>query len=616
MELRFPPLSGGTVSGLNDAGIETFEGDFAANVVRECVQNSLDAAVDHSKPVEVVISWHSVPRGELPFADRLVDVLRSCRSHWQGHAKAQAFFEQAIEAASQLTIDCLRISDSNTTGLDGGDDDLEGRWFGLVKSRGVSNQKESGSGGAFGIGKDAPLAGSLVRTVLYSTRTLAGNVALQGVSRLVTHPDVDTGAATQGTGFIGRFDSAGPRYVALRDTVDIPPHLLRSEPGLDVWILCWRPLDGRWETPFIHSALANFWPAIADRKVRLVIGSESIDHSNLNAWMMREMHNNHVGDAYPYYRAFHDEASVRHETKLPHAGHCRLHLLAGKKDLPRRVCLVRKTGMVIDFYAPRVQYLPFSGLFVCDDDEGNRLLRSLEPPRHDKWDRARGDKTAQLALAELKEWIRETIKRAVPDHDADEFNETAVTPELADMEDNVPLPPVEDGQNEPDLGGSASTTSKPESSQRTPRPAARDSSAEARAPDPEGGGSTNPRNRGDGTRSGGRKKPAGEGDAPRLGKDAVPRVAVRSFITPEDEDVYEVILRTDADHEGCVWIDAVGDNGASEALPLLGAALEDGTALPFDYNKIGPLRFQKDAPLRIGLRFKTPGKFSLRASLS
>jgi len=55
MRLRFPPLAGGVIQGLNDAGIETFEGDYPHFVVRECAQNSLDAAASHEKPVRMEI---------------------------------------------------------------------------------------------------------------------------------------------------------------------------------------------------------------------------------------------------------------------------------------------------------------------------------------------------------------------------------------------------------------------------------------------------------------------------------------------------------------------------------------------------------------------------------
>jgi len=53
MKLKFPPLSGGVIQGLNDAGIETFEGDYAHYVVRECAQTSLDAGASQHEPDEM-----------------------------------------------------------------------------------------------------------------------------------------------------------------------------------------------------------------------------------------------------------------------------------------------------------------------------------------------------------------------------------------------------------------------------------------------------------------------------------------------------------------------------------------------------------------------------------
>src|SRR5437016_4272724 len=98
MQLRFPPLAGGTVSGLNDAGIETFEGDFAQNIVREGGQNSLDAAVSHDGVVELSISRLALSVEELPFISQLKTVLRACRTYWHSNDKAQKFFDTALRS--------------------------------------------------------------------------------------------------------------------------------------------------------------------------------------------------------------------------------------------------------------------------------------------------------------------------------------------------------------------------------------------------------------------------------------------------------------------------------------------------------------------------------------
>src|SRR6516162_4440141 len=113
MNLRFPLLGGGTVSGLNDAGIETFEGDFASNVVRECAQNSMDAAIAH--PVTLEITRHSIPAAELAFLPELRRVLTSCRQYWRENRKARTFFDTALRSAKG-PVDAIRIRDSNTTG--------------------------------------------------------------------------------------------------------------------------------------------------------------------------------------------------------------------------------------------------------------------------------------------------------------------------------------------------------------------------------------------------------------------------------------------------------------------------------------------------------------------
>jgi hypothetical protein len=164
IRLRFPPLAGGVIQGLNDAGIETFEGDYPHYVVRECAQNSLDAAASQDRPVRIEIKVHSLPVDELSFFDDLRETLRACKTFWHGQPKPLEFFDRAIGMARQKSIYVLRVSDYGTTGVPGGDDDMHKAWFGLVRSRGVSIKTDEASAGAFGIGKDAPLAASAFRT--------------------------------------------------------------------------------------------------------------------------------------------------------------------------------------------------------------------------------------------------------------------------------------------------------------------------------------------------------------------------------------------------------------------------------------------------------------------
>lgn len=613
MNLHFPPLSGGTESGINDAGIETFEGDFARNVVRECAQNSLDAVAPGDGPVTVRITRVSLGGGDLPFLPALRDVLRACRDHWAQHDKAVHFFNEALRVAAQQHIDAIRISDFGTTGVDGSDNDNTGRWFGLVKSRGVSNQKGADSGGAFGIGKDAPLAGSAFRTVLYSTRTLAGEVALQGVCRLVTHLGPDS-QLTQGTGFIGDFDPANKVYRAIRAPDAVPEVFRRTEPGLDVWILGSRHLDKDWAQPFTRSALANFWPAIASGKISFVINDETIDASTLGDAMRLERFDAQVGDAWPFYLALVDKHAKKLEKKLRIAGDCRLHLLLARRDLPKRICMVRRTGMVIDTYAPRVGFLPFAGLFVCEGDQGNRLLRSLEPPRHDKWDpeRSEGPEAAD-ALKEIKDWIREELKKQTPHAGEDQFNESEVPPDL--LED-VPENPITDESDEiePDLGGNPKDATRPEQVKPRTRTMRKTPRAGKKGTDGNGDEIEDPK-QGDGKNTGGRKGEKGEGAGEVAVEPKVPVVTSRAF-TPGNDDTIELILRSEDSYEGGVWIEGVGEDGNADQLPIESAEIVGHGPAVVDRNKISNVKLAQGEAVRVKLRLKQPGRYAVRARLA
>jgi hypothetical protein len=614
MDLKFPPLKGGVVPGINDAGIETFEGDFARNVIRECAQNSLDAAVSHDEPVKLTISAVLLEPGDLPFLPRLVKVLKACGKYWESNEKARKFFQSAVKLAQAPHLHALKVGDFGTTGVDGSDDDITSRWFGLVKSRGVSNQKDAESGGAYGIGKDAPLALSAFRTVLYSTRTLDGDVALQGVCRLVSHKG-DDGELTQGTGFIGDFDSRAYAYRAIRDTKLIPTKFQRKQPGLDVWILGSR-LDEDWSQPFVRSALANFWPAISSGKISFVIGRDTIDQSNLGNWIERERHDTEVAEARPFYLSLVNQHAKTFATILPTAGESTLHLLLAKADLPKQICMVRRTGMVIDFYAPRVGFLPFSGLYVCKGIEGNRLLKSLEPPRHDRWNPARAeDPRAQDVLKEIKEWIRQVIKEQIPHVGEDEFNESDVPPDLLENEPENPL--TEDAAVDPetDLGGSPKDVAPPVQGRIRTRAVRKKTGDGKKGAGADGEGVENP-GKGDGEKTGGRKRQSGEvtGDTDLTPK--LPTLTTRAFCEAGTSDTYEIILRSDGDYEGAVWLEALGDDGSSENIALQSAELVGEGPVDVEQAKLKDLRLTAHQTCRLRVRLKRPGKYSLRASLS
>jgi hypothetical protein len=615
MNLKFPPLSGGVSQGLNDAGIETFEGDYAHYVVRECTQNSLDAAVSHLTPVRVEISLQTIPTAELPFIGDLRTTLENCEQYWREHQKPRDFFRRAGRYANSDSVYLLKISDSGTTGVPGGDEQENQPWFGLVCSRGVSIKNEEDSGGAFGIGKDAPLAASPVRTVLYSTRTLNDEVAFQGICRLATHRN-DAGK-TQGTGFIGNYDAAAGVFRALRSPAEIPARFRRESPGLDVWVIGFREVNDNWQQPFIAAALRNFWPAIHFQRLTLRIGGVEINHQTLPELMTTLRGEEAVAEAYPFYLSVTARGVHTVEDELHIVGRCRLHVHIGSRELPRKVCMTRKTGMVIYHYPPREIRVPFSALFCCDDLRGNRILKLLEPPSHDDWQAKRAETQQQKdALKIIKNWIRDSLRRMIPDLDREIINEDTIADLLPD---DLPGPTDAEG-DDTDLGGRP--VAPQELRQReTPPPMVRvrEPGENSRGQDQTraGGsrGDTSDPAGGDGRSTGGRQN-LGGGERPPGGGGGAPRVRIdlRSYRSQEQEAAYHLIARAEVDHSGDLRIDAVTEDGGAVPCLLAAAYGEDGTPLTVAGNKISGVTLAAGQPFRLRVELQHPARVALRAS--
>lgn len=165
---RFPKNNDGEYNGINVPGMEYFEGRKIKSLAREIVQNALDAGV--VTPVIVEFEEFEIRTDTLPGVESLKFAFERSLEKWteQNDQKAKNFFKNAIELVEDSSINMLRISDFNTCGLTGSQEDWNTNWSNLVKGSG-SSDKNGTAGGSFGIGKFAPFVCSDFRTVFYST---------------------------------------------------------------------------------------------------------------------------------------------------------------------------------------------------------------------------------------------------------------------------------------------------------------------------------------------------------------------------------------------------------------------------------------------------------------
>jgi len=201
----FPSSDGGELDGYNDPGIAHFKGSPLSSLAREILQNSLDAAKNSDS--EIHVSFELIELGiEDIGGHELLDSVNTCLSQAVDDEDEDILTISELKEASRLLnndkINCLRISDRDTTGLQGK------YWKALVKMRGTSRKKATGAGGTHGLGKNAPFAVSGLRTIFYWTCYMEGKdfvEKMQGKSILMSHRDA-TGNETQGTGFYGYRD--------------------------------------------------------------------------------------------------------------------------------------------------------------------------------------------------------------------------------------------------------------------------------------------------------------------------------------------------------------------------------------------------------------------------
>ena len=167
---RFAPTGDGVLYGYNNAGTEHFKQDPIGKLVRETVQNSLDAHQDGLPPVIVDIyecgieAEHVGATSLKPHLDQAL-----ARTVATGQVDGQKDYRKALGLTGQATIPCLAIVDRNTTGLHGR------KWDSLIYEEGTPEKDGPGSpGGSFGIGKNAPYNVSALHTVIYCTRYTNG----------------------------------------------------------------------------------------------------------------------------------------------------------------------------------------------------------------------------------------------------------------------------------------------------------------------------------------------------------------------------------------------------------------------------------------------------------
>ena len=442
----------GERDGFHDTGVSHFTGNRIDSLVREVIQNSLDARYDTNRPVVVTFNRDRVKGGLIDAANLLRSILDSVDSPDIDARDKDSFKETALALlkGKNKSVHSLRIEDSNTTGATDSnttalvDDGTEPTmWQALTKGAGLNVKQASDAGGSFGVGKFAAFAASDIRTVMYSTawRDHPDSELRHrfiGKTILVSRTDRKSRKKLRGIGYL-----AHPDFEPAKDD-HVPPRFLRDEPGTSLWIM--KRLENGWDEQVCKSIVAHFYHAIIHGGLDATIDRAKINAQNILSFVDAD------NSTLRKFIAVSNQSPVE-TTHIEGIGTVNLRLDVDNDDRTnkeRNIALVRDAGMMItnnrrDMGIPRISQLPrswygFTAVVECLSQGDRSLLRDCESPQHNKIsvEEISDEETrseARRRLRELGNWLQSALRQHV------EPDLTGDTENIAELAQYLPLVP-------------------------------------------------------------------------------------------------------------------------------------------------------------------------------
>ena len=302
---------------------------------------------------------------------------------------------------------------------------------------GTSNKDQTTAGGSFGIGKNAPYAASELSMVCYSTHYVQPHRIEKFIARckLVAHynPE-DEDEELQHVGFGTSEELKKNRYPPVMG--DFIPDVFRlPNRGTGIFIFGFKiGRDTDWEKSARCTIASNFFAAIHDKKLEVVVGGVKINNETLNVEDFGE------GKEKQYYDIYKNtEEPIRVSGKF---GKLNLKIATGNDNMENRVAYINSRGMLITAeksfknnpFCARIEIGKYVAIVCAADDETEKKIREMEPPTHKlinyKSVGADDEKRIKNELDELNSKIVSHIKKIL---DIDDVDDSGNISELAEI---------------------------------------------------------------------------------------------------------------------------------------------------------------------------------------
>ena len=428
----FPDNKGGQEEGFENQGINQFKMSPYGKLAREIIQNSYDAKIkDEDKKVRVEFKLVKMEKSRIPNLDSIKESINASAEYFPESERLNKFRQVANEKFDSDTIDVLKISDYNTTGLVGIEQRINSAWYGLIKSSGNST-KSGVSGGSYGSGKHAAFVFSYFRTILYGTYVKNEGYAFQGKSILCTHKK--DGIVKGNIGYWGNITEDECRPIRNQEQMD--EFYRRNVTGTDLYIIGAKLEEEKWVDNIIYSVIENFWKLIIEDKLEVIIVNNgdtiNIDSKNIRGFAQLGKQENARIDEHDIFNAYkfielNDSVKEIRYGSICSENDVELKIAKLPQYPEKKILKMRDTEMKINIFSPRKRPVNFIGILIATGVELNKQLRESEPQTHDVWNADNIEdesyrKKVRETIKKLDNWVNEQIDSLSYGDDSEEFD--------------------------------------------------------------------------------------------------------------------------------------------------------------------------------------------------
>lgn len=443
----FVPVSNQmNVSGVNDSSQEIFKNSTPLKaIIRENIQNSIDAQDNKNKSVKIEIQLDSMKTKDFPGKEKFIDYVNkiSESKRWQNDNDVKSLIRRIRESLSKEEIPVLRFSDYNTTGAVGATDYKpihSNPWNLLTSTNNASgNKSDGGSGGFFGVGKNASKVASDLNTVFYTTKTSESDkIFTLGSSTLSSYIDDDENIS----GNIYTFSKKEDKEPLDFNIIKLDSGYLRKENGTDVFIISFNDVEDLKKNA-IKYVLSEFLVSIFMNKLSVdIITKENneINRSTINNDNLYDVIETLQSDdavnlsIRNFYLALNDgikshlpEDYAKKFNLSTDDGTLYLFDRQNTNDIsPTKLLMTRETGMTIFELNGFSSSSKMSGIFIATGKLSS-LLRKMEGVTHTDWkyeffrvqDEDDAKVNARALLKELKSFLYDFVRNSIKKNDED-----------------------------------------------------------------------------------------------------------------------------------------------------------------------------------------------------